>query len=180
MEGLSLLVGESLARHGFTANFDHRRLQWSGWFRCASGFSVALLPSKPGIYALAEEVLAPGATSAAAGKRMLALSRISEAADLGLAFSRFFLPGSPEQEQLASGRCFARYAVMEDTGERGTALAALRQWMACSAEVAVGAGHEAPARSSVGGLFKVEVQDRDAPRQDLHLQCSCPQAPERY
>lgn len=163
MEGLSLLVGESLARHGITPTFDHRRLQWSCWFRCESGVSVAGLPGKPGIFALAEEVLAPGETSPAADKRMLALCRLSEADDLGLAFSRFFLPGSAEQERLASGRCFARYAIVEDRAERHAALVALRDWMASSAEAVVGPGQEVPIHSSVGALLRSEVQDRPIP-----------------
>jgi hypothetical protein len=166
MEGLSLLVGESLARHGITPAFDHRRLQWSRWFRCESSVSVAGLPGQPGIFALAEEVLAPAETSTAAGKRMLALCRISEADDLGLAFSRLFLPGSSEQERLASGRYFARYAIVKDRVERRTALVGLQEWMASSAEVAAGAGHEAPIHSPVA-LLNPQVQDQEIPARSL-------------
>ena len=45
---------------------------------------------------------------------MLALFQISETDDLGMALGRLFLPGAPEGERLAAGRCFARYAVIED------------------------------------------------------------------
>ena len=45
---------------------------------------------------------------------MLALFQISETDDLGMALGRLFLPGSPQRERLAGGRCFARYAVIED------------------------------------------------------------------
>ncbi len=56
METLTRLVTESLARHGFDRPVDYRRLQWSSWFRCESHRSLLHVPSKPGIFALAEEV----------------------------------------------------------------------------------------------------------------------------
>jgi hypothetical protein len=57
MEGLTRLVSESLARHGFDRPLDYRRLQWSRWFRCESLQSFLYVPSKPGVFALAEEVM---------------------------------------------------------------------------------------------------------------------------
>ncbi|HEY3973777.1 MAG TPA: hypothetical protein VGM18_12285 [Candidatus Sulfotelmatobacter sp.] len=57
MEGLTRLVTESLARHGFDRPLDYRRLQWSRWFRCESPHSLLFVPSKPGVFALAEEVM---------------------------------------------------------------------------------------------------------------------------
>src|SRR5690348_11205581 len=121
MEGLAHLVSESLDRHGFETTVDHRRLQWSPWFRCHDSFSFLLAPCKPGLFALGEEVTALRAASEprsrhpersegslVEGKRMLALFRISEATDLGMALGRLFLPGNPERERLSSGRCFAR------------------------------------------------------------------------
>ena len=57
METLTRLVSESLARHGFDRPVDYRRLQWSRWFRCKSHHSLLVVPSKPGVFALAEEVL---------------------------------------------------------------------------------------------------------------------------
>jgi hypothetical protein len=143
MEGLAHLVAESLVRHGFEPAFDHRRLQWSSWFRCQDGFSLVLAPCKPGLFALAEEVIAPGELAVGDGKRMLALFQISEADDLGMALGRLFLSGSPERERFASGRCFARYVVIEDTTQRQIALAALQRWMASSAEAASGVPHDA-------------------------------------
>src|SRR5579863_3827575 len=56
MEGLTRLVSESLARHGFDRPLDYRRLHWSRWFRCESHHSLLFVPSKPGIFALAEEI----------------------------------------------------------------------------------------------------------------------------
>ena len=58
METLTRLVSESLARHGFDRPVDYRRLQWSRWFRCESHHSLLTVPSKPGVFALAEEIMA--------------------------------------------------------------------------------------------------------------------------
>jgi hypothetical protein len=60
METLTRLVSESLARHGFDRPVDYRRLQWSRWFRCESHHSLLVVPSKPGVFALAEEVMSLG------------------------------------------------------------------------------------------------------------------------
>ncbi|MFZ0278764.1 MAG: hypothetical protein WA651_15245 [Candidatus Sulfotelmatobacter sp.] len=57
MEALTRLVADSLARHGFDRPVDPRRLQWSRWFRCDSTHSLLIVPSKPGIFALAEEIM---------------------------------------------------------------------------------------------------------------------------
>jgi hypothetical protein len=66
---------------------------------------------------------------------MLALLQISETEDLGMALGRMFLPGSPERERLASGRCFARYAVIEDETQRHAAHTALQRWLSETAEL---------------------------------------------
>jgi hypothetical protein len=140
MESLALLVNESLARHGVETTFDHRRLAWSRWFRCESSLSFVFVPGKPGIFALGEEVLAPEETSTTDGKRMLAVFRIAQAEDLGMALGRYFLPGSPERQRMESGRCFIRYAVIEDAAQRRSAHAALNHWLASSADSAFGFG----------------------------------------
>ncbi len=57
MEGLTRLVSESLVRHGLDRPVDYRRLRWSRWFRCESHHSLLLVPSKAGVFALAEEIL---------------------------------------------------------------------------------------------------------------------------
>jgi hypothetical protein len=138
MEGLAHLVAESMVRHGFEPSFDHRRLQWSSWFRCQDSFTLVLAPCKPGLYALGEEIIAPGEMGVGEGKRMLALFQISEADDLGMALGRLFLSRNPERERLTNGRCFARYVVIEYAAQRRTAYAALQRWMASSAEAATG------------------------------------------
>jgi hypothetical protein len=67
MEGLTRIVSESLARHGFDRPLDYRRLSWSRWFRCESHHSLLFVPSKPGVFALAEEITDLGSTSAHVG-----------------------------------------------------------------------------------------------------------------
>ena len=57
MESLTRLVSESFARHGFDRPLDYRRLHWSRWFPCESPRSLLLVPSKPGVFALAEEIM---------------------------------------------------------------------------------------------------------------------------
>src|ERR1700688_2713606 len=57
MEAITRLVADSLARHGLNCSVDPRRLQWSRWFRCDSVHSLLVVPSKPGIFALAEEIM---------------------------------------------------------------------------------------------------------------------------
>jgi len=146
MEGLAHLVAESLVRNGFETTFDHRRLQWSQWFRCQDSFSFLLAPCKPGLFALGEEVMAPGELVVSEGKRMLALFQISEADDLGMALGRLFLSRSPERERVSSGRCFARYVVIEDAAQRRSAYAALQRWMTSSADFHI--APDAPVRGA--------------------------------
>ena len=167
MEGLAHLVAESLVRHGFKPTFDHRRLQWSQWFRCQDHFRLVLAPCKPGLFALGEEIIAPGELAAFCGapeprsrhlertegsfgdgKRMLALFQISEADDLGMALGRLFLSGSPERQRFANGRCFARYVVIEDPTQRRAALAALQRWMASSGLAQSGTESQEPEPAS--------------------------------
>jgi hypothetical protein len=60
-----------MARHGFDRPLDYRRLRWSRWFRCESHHSLLFVPSKPGVFALAEEIMhisdAPVASDAHVG-----------------------------------------------------------------------------------------------------------------
>jgi hypothetical protein len=134
MEGLERMVDESFARLGVEPAFDYRRVQWSEWFPCSDSFSLVLMSSKPGVFALGEEVVPP----AAGAKRMLALLHISEADDLGMALGRMFLPGGPERERQAAGRCFARYAVIEDATQRHAAYVALQRWLSSSETTELG------------------------------------------
>ena len=103
METLTRLVSESLARHGFDRPLDYRRLQWSRWFRCDSPHSLLLVPSKPGIFALAEEVLS-------LGKNREAHDSSSETQARSLtpeARSQFLEAGSPKPETESPRRMLA-------------------------------------------------------------------------
>jgi hypothetical protein len=163
MEGLTRLVADSLARHGLDRPVDPRRLQWSRWSRCDSLHSLLVVPSKPGIFALAEEVAALGgaseprsrnperegspATSStlasdaeAKPRRMLAVIQFCEDDDMAFTLDRMFTRINPIRERLASGRCFLRFVVIEDREQRRSICAALNQWMVNSAEKATGIG----------------------------------------
>lgn len=138
MDNLTRLVDDSLARHGVRPTVDHRRLQWSPWFRCESSFALWLIPNRPGLYAVGEEVLAPGESVATGGKRMLAIFQVSETHDLGIALGRMFTSTHPLHDRVAEGRCFARYTVIPDAAERSTCLAAFQHWLNTSSETASG------------------------------------------
>jgi hypothetical protein len=130
MESISQPVGDSMARHGIEPSLDPLRLEWSKWFRCESSFSVLLVPAQAGIFALAEEVASPGRDS----KRILAVLEVKETGDIGMALGRLFLPGNPLREKLESGKCFARYAVIENAEECSAAHKIFHGWIENSAE----------------------------------------------
>jgi len=155
MEGLTRLVAESMSRHGIESAVDHRRLQWSRWFHCESSFSLLLVPSKPGLFALGEELVAPGEVSATGGKRMLAIFQISDAEELGVGMSRIFAPGNPLYARLKTGRIFARYTVIEEDIQRQAALTALQRWLVASAESASGIAGD----FSIPGIVPAQVVD---------------------
>jgi hypothetical protein len=153
MEAITQLVAESLARHGFDRPVDLRRLQWSRWFRCDSPHSLLVVPSKPGIFALAEEVLggaalqrcdSPFLSNAALAaeampvKRMLAVLQFCEDDDMAFTLDRMFTRINPMRARLASGECFLRFVVIEDQAQRRSICTALNQWILNSAEKATG------------------------------------------
>ncbi len=80
MESLTRLVSESLARHGFDRPLDYRRLHWSRWFRCESHRSLLSVPSKPGVFALAEEILKVGPSHVATAPPASAPANVGTAA----------------------------------------------------------------------------------------------------
>ena len=150
MEALTRLVTDSLVRHGLDRPIDPCRLQWSSWFRCDSPHSLLVVPSKPGIFALAEEVmdlgagndlggpgLEPGQAEASA-RRMLAVLQFSEDDDMAFTLDRMFTRINPMRARLASGRCFLRFVVLEDEDQRRSICAALNQWIRSSLEKATG------------------------------------------
>jgi len=152
MNNLSQIVGDLFERSGMEPRFDPLRLEWSKWFRCESSFSVLLAPCRPGIFALGEEVI----SAAEGSKRMLALFHVAETDDVGMTLGRLFLPGNPLRERLFAGRCFARYAVIEDAAQRTAACAIFQRWMQQSSEVATGTGTSEVARSNAAGVHEPE------------------------
>jgi hypothetical protein len=83
MEALTRLVADSLARHGLDRPVDPRRLQWSRWFRCDSPHSLLVVPSKPGIFALAEEIMDLGDVARAPSPATSSAKDISDSTVLG-------------------------------------------------------------------------------------------------
>jgi hypothetical protein len=159
MEGLTRLVAESLARHGFDRPVDYRRLNWSRWFRCESPHSLLFVPSKPGVFAIAEEVAAmcgaseprsrnpersegsPAFSSEPSPeKRMLAVLQFGEAEDIAFVLDRTLTRQNPLRDRMAAGRCFVRFVVIEDATQRHSICTALNQWIASSTEKATGIG----------------------------------------
>lgn len=106
------------------------RLDWSRWARVESSFSLLLVPPQPGIFALAEEVLSPGA----ADRRMLALIHVAAADDLAHALNRLFSAAGALRDRVTSGACFVRFAVVADLALREAARTAFERWIAASTE----------------------------------------------
>jgi hypothetical protein len=146
MEALTRLVSESFARHGFDRPLDYRRLKWSRWFRCDSHHSLLFVPSKPGVFAVAEEInvvtdassvqrsgasaLAPEAGNRKAeAPRMLAVSKFFEADDMAFVLDRMLSRYNPMRGRLESGRYFIRFVVIEDESQRRSIYTALNQWI---------------------------------------------------
>src|ERR1700739_214377 len=136
MENLDRIVADTLAQSGFETPVYLRPVPWSRWFRCESSFSLLLVPSAPGLYALAEEIAAPGESPAT--KRMLAVFEVAETEAVCIARSRQFSPRSPLNERLASGKCFVRFAQLRDAERRRIVCGSLKRWLTASAQTAMG------------------------------------------
>lgn len=108
-------------------------MNWSRWFHCESSFGLLLVPSQPGVFALAEEVVqAVGEQS----RRMLAVFEVAEAEDLSRAMSRLFAAGSPWREKMAQAKIYVRYAIAPSIADRRAAATALKNWLSTQKEVA--------------------------------------------
>jgi hypothetical protein len=142
MEGIARLVESSMARHGYELGMDHHRLQWSRWFPCDGSLDFRLIPAAAGIYTFAEEIVPAGELGITGGKRMLAVLRVAETEDLCLTLLRHMAPGDPLSARLRLGRCFVRFAWVAEASHRQEACRALNQWLAASAETALGLGVE--------------------------------------
>lgn len=152
MESLTRVVSESLARHGFNRPLDYRRLRWSRWFRCESHHSLLSVPSRPGVFAVAEEIMALGSEAQANAEsasqqpnaaeipRMLAVTKFFEDDDMAFTLDRMLSWRNSMHLSLESGRYFIRYVVIEDQTQRRSICNALNQWIASSSERAAGIG----------------------------------------
>ena len=108
-------------------------MNWSRWFHCESSFGLLLVPSQPGVFALAEEVVQSVGPQS---RRMLAVFEVAEAEDLSRAMSRLFAAGSPWREKMAQVRVYVRYAIAPSIADRRTAATALKNWLSTQREVA--------------------------------------------
>lgn len=139
-------------------------MNWSRWFHCESSFGLLLVPSQPGVFALAEEVAQAGAQS----RRMLAVFEVAEAEDLSRAMSRLFATGSPWREKMAQAKVYVRYAIAPSIADRRAAATALKNWLSTQREVAsqifekAAATTESAVAASVGGTAEVRVERRAA------------------
>ena len=149
MEGITRIVAESLARHGFDRPLDYRRLHWSRWFRCESHHSLLVVPSKPGVFAIAEEIVGfdPAREEGenrepetGVSRRMLAVTQFFADDDMAYVLDRMLSRENPMRARLISGRYFVRFVVMEDEAQRRSICNALNQWIANSGEKASGIG----------------------------------------
>ena len=159
MEGISRLVSESLARHGFDRPLDYRRLHWSRWFRCESHHSLLQVPSKPGVFALAEEIVNFAPSNAQVGtavlggpaehssvaaepdpRRMLAVTQFFESDDMAFSLDRMLIQANPMRARLNSGRYFVRFVTIQEDAQRRSICASLNQWVANSGEKIAGIG----------------------------------------
>ncbi|HVP42830.1 MAG TPA: hypothetical protein VMS96_05330 [Terriglobales bacterium] len=111
-------------------------LEWSRWARCQSSLSLALVPPLPGIFALAEEVIAENESPLTGQRRMIAVFDIQETDDLARTLHGLFSAASELRPRLQSGRCFVRYAVVPVRTQRQAAAHALRNWLAATSESA--------------------------------------------
>jgi hypothetical protein len=108
-------------------------MNWSRWFHCESSFGLLLVPSQPGVFALAEEVVQAAEPQS---RRMLAVFEVAEADDLSRAMSRLFAAGSPWREKMAQVKVYVRYAIAPSIADRRTAAMALKNWLSAQREVA--------------------------------------------
>jgi hypothetical protein len=120
------------------------QVKWSKWSACESSFSLLLVPQQPGVFALAEEIV-PAGDAVAQTKRMLAILEVGAADDLARSLSRLFAAESVYHQRLAAARCYVRYAVITEPGERQAVAAALQQWLEAQAEAIEAPAPPAPA-----------------------------------
>ena len=100
MEAITRIVADSLARHGLDRPIDPRRLQWSRWSRCDSPHSLLVVPSKPGIFALAEEIMDLGPSNNDLGTAALACPEQRRRGSAEVVWDRVSDPVRPSEARL--------------------------------------------------------------------------------
>jgi hypothetical protein len=125
MEQFPWLEEAKIDAQSLSTPSGEEKLQWSSWSRCESSFSLLLVPHKPGVYALAEEVIDAGGR----GRRMLAMFAVLESDDLARSVSQLFMAGHPLRERLAQCRCFVRYVEVADPTQRNEVAQTLERWL---------------------------------------------------
>jgi len=140
------------------------QVKWSNWSACESSFSLLLVPQQPGVFALAEEIV-PGGDGAAQpqSKRMLAILEVGAADDLARSLSRLFAADSIYHQRLSAARCFVRYAVIAEAGERQAVAAALQQWLGAQPEALDAPAPAAPAAPSQPDLAPRDLRPAPLP-----------------
>jgi len=135
-------------------------MHWSRWFHCESSFELLLVPDKPGIFALAEEIVqsvGPGS------RRMLAVFEVEEADNLARSLSRLFATGSPWQEKLTQARCYVRYAMAPSSADRKSAAAALKDWLHSQRDAASQVFEQIPQSArSIDGAAELKTKAEQA------------------
>jgi hypothetical protein len=151
-------------------------MNWSRWFHCESSFGLLLVPSQPGVFALAEEVVQSVGVQQ---RRMLAVFEVAEADDLSRAMSRLFAAGSPWREKMAEAKVYVRYAIAPSIADRRTAAAALKNWLSAQREVAsqifesrppAAAEQKPPSMAEVGSLSAEETGEMRSERRIARAQ----------
>jgi hypothetical protein len=141
-------------------------MNWSRWFHCESSFGLLLVPSQPGVFALAEEIVQAGGEQS---RRMLAVFEVAEAEDLSRAMSRLFAAGSPWREKMAEAKIYVRYAIAPSIADRRAAATALKNWLSAQREVASQIFEQKPpmvaeptVAAAFGGTSEVRIERRAA------------------
>jgi hypothetical protein len=88
--------------------------------------------------AIAEEVIAPGETAVAGGKRMLAVLKVTASDDLAISITRLLAPQNLNKYVLTGAKLFVRYTVVQDCTQRRAAENVFQRWLTNSVEAASG------------------------------------------
>ena len=130
MEGLVRLVAESLERHGMTV--PPARIDWTAWTLLDSSLCLSA-PCQPGLFVIAERVLPHNVlphnvpqNAAANSSAPLLILEVGQTKDLGMEMARRCCL-SPLHDRMSAGRCFVRFAAIEDEAQRASACAALQR-----------------------------------------------------